>query len=50
MNRLKNLALRIRSSISGKQVLIYFGLMLTLYIFSLFGTMFGSSDFAYSEF
>ena len=36
--------------ISVKYTLIYFSLMAVLYLFSLFGSMFGSTDFTYADF
>lgn len=36
--------------ISIKYTAIFFGLMAILYIFSLFGSMFNSTDFTYADF
>ena len=36
--------------ISLKMTLAYFSLMAVLYLFSLFGSMFGSTDFTYADF
>ena len=47
---IKRLFNRINSFISIKYTLIYFSLMAVLYIFSLFGSMFGSTDFTYADF
>lgn len=47
---IKRLFNRINSYISLKYTLIYFSLMAALYIFSLFGSMFGSTDFTYADF
>lgn len=47
---IKRLFIRINSYISIKYTLIYFSLMAVLYIFSLFGSMFGSTDFTYADF
>lgn len=47
---IKSLFSRINNFISVKYTLIYFGLMAVLYIFSLFGSMFGSTDFTYADF
>lgn len=48
--RIKALFSRINSYISIRYTLIYFSLMAVLYIFSLFGSMFGTTDFTYAEF
>lgn len=40
----------INNYISVKYTLIYFSLMAVLYVFSLFGSMFGSTDFTYADF
>lgn len=48
--RIKILFNRINNYISVKYTLIFFVLMAVLYIFSLFGSMFGSTDFTYAEF
>ena len=48
--QLKTLLVRINNYISIKYTLIFFCLMAVLYIFSLFGSMFGSTDFTYADF
>lgn len=50
IERIKKLYDRVNSYLSVRYMLIYFGLMVALYIFSLFGSMFGSSDFTYADF
>jgi hypothetical protein len=50
VKRVKLLLSRINNYISVKYTLIYFSLMAVLYIFSLFGSMFGSTDFTYADF
>ena len=41
---------RINNYVSVRYTLIFFALMAVLYFFSLFGSMFGSTDFTYAEF
>ena len=48
--RVKSLFNRINGYVSVKHTLIYFSLMAVLYLFSLFGSMFGSTDFTYADF
>lgn len=48
--KIRQLVRRINNYISVKFILIYFSLMAVLYIFSLFGSMFGNADFTYAEF
>lgn len=50
IKRVKLLLSRINSYISVKYTLIYFSLMAVLYLFSLFGSMFRSTDFTYADF
>jgi hypothetical protein len=50
IKRVKLLLSRINGYISVKYTLIYFSLMAVLYLFSLFGSMFGSTDFTYADF
>ena len=50
VKRVKLLLSRINNYISVKYTLIYFSLMAVLYLFSLFGSMFGSTDFTYADF
>ena len=50
IKRVKLLLSRINSYISVKYTLIYFSLMAVLYLFSLFGSMFGRIDFTYADF
>lgn len=50
IEEIKKIFNRINSYISVKYTLIYFSLMAVLYIFSLFGSMFGSTDFTYADF
>ena len=48
--RIKSILNKINSFISIRYTLIYFCLMAALYMFSLFGSMFGSTDFTYADF
>lgn len=48
--RIKIFFNRINNYVSVKYILVFFALMAVLYIFSLFGSMFGSTDFTYAEF
>ena len=48
--RMKLILNKINSFISIKYTVIYFCLMAALYMFSLFGSMFGSTDFTYADF
>lgn len=41
---------RIRSLISVRYTLVFFGLMAVLYLFSIFGSVFGGADFTYVEY
>lgn len=50
MERIRHALGKVSNYISIKYVFIYFLLMAALYIFSLFGSMFGSSDFTYADF
>ena len=50
IKRVKLLLSRINSYISVIYTLIYLSLMDVLYLFSLFGSMFGSTDFTYADF
>lgn len=48
--RTESILNKINSFISIRYTLIYFCLMAALYMFSLFGSMFGSTDFTYADF
>ena len=48
--RIKRIVKKAGDLISLKMTLAYFLLMAILYLFSLFGSMFGSTDFTYADF
>ena len=48
--QMKSMLNKINCFISIRYTLIYFCLMAALYMFSLFGSMFGSTDFTYADF
>ncbi len=49
-DRIRHIYDRVNNYLSVKYVGIFFALLAALYIFSLFGSMFGSSNFTYADF
>ena len=50
MSHIKNAIRKIDRVISLKYTFIYLALMISLYLFSMFGSMFSTSDFTYADF